>query len=246
VVERNAGHAGRVAIITGGTGEIGRAVAARLLDFRVRVHVLDINTPGDRSDRYAPVFHTVDVTNERRVEAVFDDIARDEGGIDYLIYCAGIFRPCAVIDLTRDELARTIAINLSGAFLCCRAAIRVMRTRRFGRIVLLSSLIARVGTVNGAHYAASKGGLLGLARSLALEVEEEGIRINTVSPGVVDTAMPRAHSSDEKLAEVGRAIPLQRIARVDDVAEACLFLLDEDSASLTGQDLSVNGGAVLW
>jgi NAD(P)-dependent dehydrogenase (short-subunit alcohol dehydrogenase family) len=121
-----------------------------------------------------------------------------------------------------------------------------MRMRRFGSIVLVSSMLARTGAANGADYAASKGGLLGLARSLALELAGDGIRVNTVSPGVVDTAMPRAHSSGEVLAAVGRAIPLGRIARVEDVAEACLFLLGDDSSYLTGQDLRVNGGGTLW
>ena len=247
-MEPHVGYAGRVAVISGGTGEIGRDVAARLLHLGARVHCLDLKAPPVSSGGPSVMnaaFHAVDVTNETHVDAAIDGIARDEGRIDYLIYCAGVFRPCSVMEMSSDELTRTIAINLSGAFLCCRAAARAMCTRRFGRIVLISSLIARVGTINGAHYAASKGGLLGLVRGLALELEENGIRINTVSPGVVDTAMPRAHSSEEKLAQVGRSIPLQRIARVDDVAEACLFFVDEDSACLTGQDLPVNGGGAL-
>jgi NAD(P)-dependent dehydrogenase (short-subunit alcohol dehydrogenase family) len=163
-----------------------------------------------------------------------------------LIYCAGIFRPRAFTEMSIEDLTRTVTVNLGGAFLCCRAALRAMRATGFGKIVLLSSQLARTGALNGADYAASKGGILGLARSLALELAGEGIQVNTVSPGVVDTAMPRAHSSDEKLAEIGRAIPLGRIARVDDVAEACLFLLGDESSCFTGQDLCINGGAVLW
>jgi NAD(P)-dependent dehydrogenase (short-subunit alcohol dehydrogenase family) len=180
------------------------------------------------------------------VDAVFEAIARAEGGIDYMIYCAGIFRPRGLLQMSADDFARTVSINLGGAFLCCRAALRSMRAKGFGRIVLISSMLARVGAANGADYSASKGGILGLARSLALEVAADGIRVNTVSPGLVDTAMPRAHSTDEMLAAAGQAIPLGRIAWVEDVADACLFLLGEDSSYLTGQDVRVNGGGFLW
>jgi NAD(P)-dependent dehydrogenase (short-subunit alcohol dehydrogenase family) len=243
------GHAGRVAVITGGTGEIGRAVAARLLDQKAHVHALDLAPPGDAAGgrpRFAGSFHAVDVTDERAVDATFDAIARAHGGIDYLVYCAGIFRPRGLLQMTVDDLTRTVGINLGGAFLCCRAALRAMRPQGSGRIVMISSMLARTGAANGADYSASKGGILGLARSLALETAADGIRVNTVSPSLVDTAMPRAHSTDEMLAAAGRAIPMGRIARVDDVAEACIFLLGDDSSYFTGQDLRINGGATIW
>jgi NAD(P)-dependent dehydrogenase (short-subunit alcohol dehydrogenase family) len=242
-------HAERVAVVTGGTGEIGRTVAARLLEHKARVHALDLAPPGDALEgglRSSASFHAVDVTDERTVDAVFEAIARAEGSIDYMIYCAGIFRPRCLLQMSADDFARTVSINLGGAFLCCRAALRSMRAKGFGRIVLISSMLARVGAANGADYSASKGGILGLARSLALEVAADGISVNTVSPGLVDTAMPRAHSTDEMLAAAGRAVPLGRIARVEDVADACLFLLGEDSSYLTGQDVRVNGGGFLW
>jgi NAD(P)-dependent dehydrogenase (short-subunit alcohol dehydrogenase family) len=213
------------------------------------VHVLDLvgraESPG-HAGRELPMFHAVDVTDEAGVDAAFEAIAQRDGGIDYLVYCVGIFRPRAFTEMSVEDLTNTISVNLGGAFLCCRAALRAMRARGFGKVVLLSSQLARTGALNGADYAASKGGILGLARSLALELAGEGIQVNTISPGVVDTAMPRAHSSDEKLAEIGRTIPLGRIARVDDVAEACLFLLEDGSSCFTGQDLRVNGGAMLW
>lgn len=245
----DAGHANRIAVITGGTGEIGRTVAARLLDQNARVHALDLAPPADAAGgrlRNAGSFHAVDVTDERAVDATFDAIAQAHGGIDYLVYCAGIFRPRGLMQMSVDDLTRTIGINLGGAFLCCRAALRAMRPKGFGRIVMIASMLARTGAANGADYSASKGGILGLARSLALETAGNGIRVNTISPSLVDTAMPRAHSTDEMLAAAGRAIPMGRIARVEDVAEACLFLLGDDSTSFTGQDLRVNGGATIW
>jgi 2-hydroxycyclohexanecarboxyl-CoA dehydrogenase len=237
----------RVAVVVGGGGEIGRAIAARLCSRDASVHILDLApAAGWRLAQFSPRFHEVDVSDEPKVDAVVDAVAAAEGHLDYLVYCAGIFWPRGFMQMSIEDLTRTMTINLTGAFLCCRAAIPHMRVTGFGAIVLISSMLARTGAANGADYAASKGGLLGLARSLALELAGDGIRVNTVSPGVVDTAMPRAHSSDEVLAAVGRAIPLGRIARVEDVAEACLFLLGDDSSYLTGQDLRINGGGTLW
>lgn len=244
-MEPNDGRGGHVAVVTGGTGEIGQVIAARLLARRQRVHCLDLKGSTRQAAMVsAPVFHKVDVTDESEVDGAFKEILRCEGRIDYMIYCAGIFRPYAITDMPIDEFSQTLAVNLTGAFLCCRAAMHAMRVNRFGRIVLLSSLIASLGRENGAHYAASKGGLLGLVCSLAPTLREFGILINAVSPGVVDTAMPRAHSSADQLAQVARSIPLQRIARTEDVAEACLFLLEDNGECLTGQNLAVNGGAL--
>ncbi len=245
-------HSGRVAVITGGTGEIGRAIAGRLQAAGAHVHVLDVarGLPGEGPPTPAAVppvrFHELDVSDEAAVEAAFRAIEGRHDAVDYLVYCAGIFPYHPFLELPFDRWTRTMAVNLTGAFLCCRAALRSMRRRRFGRIVLFASIIARGGGLNFSCYAASKGGILGLARSLALEVAGENIRVNTLTPGITDTRMPRAHTSDERLQAIGKAIPLGRIGRVEDMAEACLFLLGEESAYMTGQDLRVNGGGALW
>jgi NAD(P)-dependent dehydrogenase (short-subunit alcohol dehydrogenase family) len=116
----------------------------------------------------------------------------------------------------------------------------------YGRIVLFSSMLARTGGTACAHYAASKGGVLGLARSLALEVADRNIRVNSISPGITDTPQPRGHLSDEELYGRAAEIPLGRIGTPDDMVEACLFLLSDESSYITGQDVRVNGGSVLW
>lgn len=121
-----------------------------------------------------------------------------------------------------------------------------MRPQKFGRIVLFLSMLVRTGSVNGAHYAASKGGILGLARTLAIEVAAENIRVNTISPGITDTPQPRAFLSEADLEARRARIPLGRIGHVEDMVEACLFLLSEESSYMTGQDMRVNGGASLW
>ena len=249
--ENGGEHKGRVAVITGASSGIGYAIADRLQLEGANVNVLDLvprNTAGgaESSGASALTFYQVDVAQEREVEAAFKTVVEHEGRIDYLICCAAVFHATPFLQLSEDEWRRTLDVNLSGGFLCCRTAIRYMLPRRFGRIILFSSMLARTGGKNCAHYSASKGGVLGLARSLALEVAGENIRVNTISPGVTDTPQPRDHLSEEELYGRGASIPLGRIGTVEDMVEGCLFLLGEDSAYFTGQDLRINGGASLW
>ena len=235
-------HKGRVAVITGGSGAIGGAIAERLKNAGAVVHVLDVqpsSLPGIR-------FHRADAGNEPAVDAAFDAIGNSDPRIDYLVCCAGIYRPVPFLDLPLGQWQETLQTNLTGYFLCCRAALRFMRPQKFGRIVMFSSMIARTGAADAADYAASKGGVLGLARSLAVESAAENIRVNTVSPTITDTPKPRAVLTDEEMESRKTRIPLGRIGAVDDMAEACMFLLSDDSSYVLGQDLRVNGGSTLW
>jgi len=234
-------YQGRVAVITGGSGGIGGAIAQRLNADDAIVHVLDVQ-PGAADTR----FHAVDVGDEASVNRTIDAIGDEHGAIDYLICCAGIYRPKPFLDLSLEAWCETLQINLTGMFLSCRAALKYMIPHRFGRIVLFSSMAARTGGKNVAHYAASKGGILGLARALAVEAAADNIRVNTISPVIIDTPMPRAVVSDEYMQSRKDHIPLGRIGDVQDMVEACLFLLSEDSSYIIGQDLRVNGGSMLW
>jgi NAD(P)-dependent dehydrogenase (short-subunit alcohol dehydrogenase family) len=235
-------YQGRVAVITGGSGAIGGAIARRLHDEGAAVHVLDLKP----SHASGWSFHTVDVANESEVDTTFDAIGNLVGRIDYLVCCAGIYRPVPFLELTLEDWQQTLRINLTGYFLCCRAALRFMRPQKFGRIVMFSSMAARTGGAHVAHYAASKGGILGLARSLAIESAVENIRVNTVSPVITDTPMPRAVLSDEVMESRKTRIPLGRIGDVKDMTEACMFLLSDGSSYVLGQDIRVNGGSTLW
>jgi len=234
-------HRGRIAVITGGSGGIGGAIAARLVTEGAVVHVLDTRS-GTSNTR----FHAVDIGDETSVNRVFDTIGTEHGAIDYLVCCAGIYRPQPFLELSLDAWRETLQINLTGMFLACRAALKYMTPRKFGRIVLFSSMAARTGGKNVAHYAASKGGILGLSRALAVEAAADNIRVNAISPVITDTPMPRAVVSDEYMQSRKNHIPLGRIGDVQDMVEAALFLLGEDSSYIIGQDLRVNGGSTLW
>ena len=235
-------HQGRVAVITGGSGGIGGAIARRLCAEGAIVHVLDLQEsvlPGAK-------FRRVDVSDETAVDGAFDAIGKAASRIDYLVCCAGIYRPKPFLELSLEDWRQTLQINLTGYFLSCRAALRFMQPQKFGRIVMFSSMIARTGGIEVGHYAASKGGILGLARSLAVESAAENIRVNTISPTITDTPLPRAVLSDEVMQSREAHIPLGRIGDVRDMTEACMFLLSDDSSYVLGQDLRVNGGSTLW
>lgn len=220
-------HRERVAVVTGGSSGIGSGIAHRLQQEGASVNVLDITVPttGEVSERsFRPIsYYQLDVSEEEAVNTTFERIAAREGKIDYLVNCAAIFSAKPFLELTSSDWHKTLKVNLTGSFLCCRATILHMLRQGFGRIVLFSSELARTGSILSAPYAASKAGVLGLARSLALEVASENIRVNTVSPGITDAPQPRGHLSDEQLQTRGTKIPLGRIGSVQDMVEGPSF-----------------------
>lgn len=245
-------HQNRIAVVTGGSSGIGRRIAQTLNAHGAKVFIFDVNREhpshqvSQLSETDSIAFFQVDVRKQSAVDEAFNTAANRAGRIDYLICCAAVFRPRSFLDLDPEHWQETLDINLTGTFLCCRSALRFMRSQQFGRIVLFSSMLARTGANKGSHYAASKGGVLGLARTLALEVAHENIRVNTISPGLTDTPQPRAFLSDADFELRKKQIPLGRIGHIEDMVSASLFLLSDESSYMTGQDIRVNGGAVLW
>jgi NAD(P)-dependent dehydrogenase (short-subunit alcohol dehydrogenase family) len=245
-------HRERSAIVIGRAGSIGPAIVDRLLSEGAKVGVLDAEpkswpVQSDVASDARPItLLQVDLSNEADLDSAFNTVATRGARIEYLVFCPAVFSRRAFLDLDPEEWKKTLDVNLTAAFLSCRSALRYMRAQRFGRIVLFSSMLARTGTVNGADYAAATGGILGLARTLALEVAHENIRVNTVSPGITDAAQSMDSLSAAEIAMQSAQIPLSRIGRVDDMVEACLFLLSDESSYFTGQDIRVNGGTPLW
>jgi NAD(P)-dependent dehydrogenase (short-subunit alcohol dehydrogenase family) len=233
-------------VVTGVGSGIGFETARRLLAADYAVLGIDRSPgrSGELSSSAGFTFAQCDVRDGDLQRATIAQQA-EKGRIVGLVACAGIIERKPYLELDEDTFDRHLDINLKGPFLACQAALPFMRGQG-GSIVLVSSSIARTGSATAGHYAASKGGLLGLARTLALEVAREGVRVNTVSPGVTDTPLPRAHASDAELYAKASRIPLGRIARPEDVAEAICFLIGDESSYVTGQDLRVTGGAGLF
>ena len=168
------------------------------------------------------------------------------GGLDGFVNNAGIFPRVPFLDLTDEDWDAVHDVNLKGTFRCTQAAAKAMiRSGNGGSIVNLASAAAFRSSPNGAHYVASKAGVVGLTRAAALDLAPHRIRVNAIAPGLTDTAQPRYGMSEEELSAAGTRIPLGRIATADDVASLAVFLLSRASAHITGQTVHVNGGEVL-
>ena len=235
---------GRSVVVTGAGSGIGYATTLLLLDRGYRVSACDVVAGRlDGCRREGLTFHRVDVRDRSAIEAAIAAEERLSSGTCGLVNCAGIFKRMPFLELDEETWDRHFAVNLKGAFLACQAVLPRLRRNGGGSIVLFASSLARTGSPGGAHYAATKGGVLGLARSLALEVARDNIRVNAISPGITDTPMPRSHRSEEDFLARAKTIPLGRYAMPEEIAEAVLFLLGDDSTYVTGQDIRINGGS---
>lgn len=239
----------RVAIVTGATRGIGRAVANRLAQDGFAV-VVNYRGDQDAADdvcveieraggRAIPGF--ADVTNSEQVAELIKKTMDEFGRIDALINNAGITRDTLIMRMREDDWDAVIQTNLSSAFLCSKAVIRPMMRQRQGAIVNMTSVVGLVGNVGQANYAAAKAGLVGLTKSLAKEVGSRGIRVNAVAPGFIQTRLTDAMSDEMKDWALG-LIPLGRFGETDEVADAVSFLVSPASRYITGHVLSVDGG----
>jgi len=251
------GMAGRLALVTGAAGGIGSAVVAALCSRGVSVAAVD-----RCADRLAAASagcgpsvtaHAVDVSDPDEVDAVVEQVELVHGPIDYLVNCAGVLRPGPVAEMTEADWLDTIGVNSTGVFLVSRAVVRRMIPRRSGAVVTIGSNAAHTARTGMAAYAASKAAAAAFTRCLGLEVARFGIRCNVVAPGSTDTPMltslwtgdAERVSIEGTLASFRTGIPLGRLARPDDVADAVLFLLSDRARHVTMHDLTVDGGAAL-
>ncbi len=239
---------GQVAIITGCGGGIGAAIAEKLASLGADIVVNDVVAEAaektaarvrELGRRAAVVIGSVADAEaaEAMVKAAVDELGR----LDILVNNAGITRDNLLLRMSDEQWDAVLDINLKGAFLCTRAALRPMIRARYGRIVNIASIVGATGNAGQANYAASKGGLIAFTKSVAQEVAGRGITCNAVAPGVVDTAMFRALPEEVQRQWIER-IPVGRPGKPEDVAEAVAFLVSPAAEYITGQVLHVNGG----
>lgn len=244
---------GRAALVTGAARGMGRAIALALAARGARLVVNDISRDslGDTAAAIAelstaPLAVGADVTDRESVQSMFDEIAASIGAVDIVVNNAGVLRGSAFDQITEAEWDLVVGVNLKGTFLVSQFAVRQMRPRQWGRIVNLSSTAGKnISTLGGAHYTAAKAGILGLTRHLANEVAKDGITVNAVCPGLIDTDMVRGTVDAAAIAAYERSFPISRLGRPDEVGALVAFLCSDDAAYITGASLDINGGDLM-
>ena len=233
----NSEHTPRVVLITGGSRGIGLACAKHFAQLGDNVAVTYNSSPPP------PEFFGVkcDVTDTAQVDAAFTAVEAQFGPVQILVSNAGITKDTLLLRMSEADFADVVNANLTAAYRVCKRAIQGMLRAKSGRIILMSSVVAMLGSAGQANYAASKSGLIGLARSLARELGSRNITVNVVAPGPVDTDMTAALSA-ERLADLAAAVPLGRTASVDEIAGVVTFLASPTAAYITGAVIPVDGG----
>lgn len=243
----------KVALVTGARRGMGKTHALALSSQGAKVVVTDISAQDCQ-----PVVEEIkakggqafglkmDVANKAEVNQVFDEVIKQFGRLDILVNNAGVFFPKPALELTEEDWERTIDINLKGQFLCAQRAAKEMGKNRWGRIINISSIASGqvgVGIAGGAHYTASKGGIIGMSETLAVEWAPLGINVNVIAPGAIDTPMVQATQMPKEAMEaMVQRVPLKRIGRSEEVSALVVFLASEEASYITGATFYVDGG----
>lgn len=237
-------------LITGGMGDIGTAIAKSVSKQYKHVVALDIASDEDaehwlqklRAEEYNNIeFRRMDVANYADCETVVGALQKQYGAVQALINNAGITRDAVFTKMTKQQWDAVLRVNLDGMFNVTKQVVEDMRDQAFGRIVNISSVNALKGQFSQANYAASKSGVYGFTKSLAQELMSKNITVNAISPGYVNTRLMQGIRPDI-LDAIIADIPAKRLARPEEIAHAVRFLLDDNSAYITGSNLSINGG----
>ena len=227
----------RVVLVTGGSKGIGYGIALRMAKagHRVAATYRSGEVPADALGVQC------DVTDPGQVEAAFAQVESSLGNVEVLVANAGITRDTLLMRMSDDDWDQVIATNLTGAFRVARRAARAMIRGRFGRIVFISSVVGLMGSAGQVNYAASKSGLVGMARSLARELGSRGVTVNVVAPGFIETDMT-AELGEDLIKKYSEQIPLGRLGSVDDIASTVEFLASDAASYISGAVIPVDGG----
>lgn len=238
---------GKKIIITGGSRGIGAEIVKLCAQEGARV-AFSYSHRREAAEALLKELHgeghfieALDIGSESSVDAFFDKAITTFGGLDGLVNNAGITQDQLILRMKVDDFDKVINTNLRGSFLCTKAAIKPMLKARAGALVHITSVIGQTGNSGQANYAASKAGIEAMSKSVALELSSRNIRSNCVAPGFIETEMTAALNDQQKAAIMDR-VPMGRIGRGADVAQACVFLLSDESNYITGHTVQVNGG----
>lgn len=241
--------AGKTTIITGGAQGIGLAISQRFARDGASVAIWDIDEAAAQrtADELVAaggkaIACRVDIADRTQVDAAIATVRDAFGPVSILVNNAGISNIVPFLDMTEEQWERMMTINLKGVFHCTQAAVPDMLAAGWGRVVNVSSSSTQSGAPYMSHYVASKGGVIGFTKSLALEFADKGITFNNVPPGFVDTPLLRTTLSEASIDAQVQGSPMKRIGRPEDIAAACAFLASDDAGYITGHTLSVNGG----
>ena len=239
---------GKVALVTGAAQGIGKSIAMLLARNGADIVVSDINL--EKAEETAKEIESigskamavkVNVANLKDVEQMVETILEKFGKIDILVNNAGITRDKLILRMTEEDWDAVLNVNLKGTFNCTKVVVRHMAKQRSGKIVSIASVVGEMGNAGQANYSASKAGVIGLTKTIAREFAQRRINVNAIAPGYIET--PMTETLPEKVKEELKSlIPMERLGKPEDVAQAALFLVSEESNYITGHVLSVNGG----
>jgi len=243
----------RVAIVTGGGGGIGGAIVQRFAREGAKLAVADINPQAAQArvkevaDRGSDAIAiTSDVTNKKSVQDMVTAALDRWGKIDILVNVAGGAQRKNVVDITAEDWDHVVNMNLKSVFLCSQAVLPAMLKAKYGKIVSISSIYGFAGNATRSSYAAAKAGVAVFTKSLALEHVKDGININAIAPGRIETPAVRGHYSDEAWAAAEAQIPMGHTGKPENIASAAIFLVQDENNYITGQTIHVNGAWLNW